>query len=121
MYAEIYRDLDQILSQDDTDAFWDALSFLLGVPRLRRTCFYFHTFTRKDGRDYRVAFLTLHYLRVLASLRRAAAVAHRPPARLMHRAVPRVGWGSALSPPLLLALHAAAAAPKAKSRLRSSV
>ena len=65
MYADIYRDLDQILSQDDTDAFWDALSFLLGVPRLRRTCFYFHTFTRKDGRDYRVAFLTLNYLRVL--------------------------------------------------------
>ena len=65
MYADIYRDLDQILSQDDTDAFWDALSFLLGVPRLRRTCFYFHTFTRKDGRDYRVAFLTLKFLRIL--------------------------------------------------------
>jgi hypothetical protein len=62
MYADIYRDLDQILSQDDADAF----SFLLELPRLRRTCFYFHTFTRKDGRDYRVAFLTLHYLRVLA-------------------------------------------------------
>ncbi len=66
MYADIYRDLDHILSQDETDAFWDALAYLLEVPRFRRACFYFHTFTRTDGRSYRSAFLTLKFLRVLA-------------------------------------------------------
>ncbi len=65
MYADIYRELYEILNDEESNVFGEALGYLLGLPRFRRTCFYFHTFTRKDGCDYRVAFLTLKFLRIL--------------------------------------------------------
>lgn len=65
MFAEMYDEIDRILTEDCEDVFMEMCCYFIPLPWPRRTAFWFHTFTRADGSHYRVAFLTTKFFRTL--------------------------------------------------------
>ena len=65
MFADIYAEIERIRTEDEQNAFWEVCNYFPAIPWIRRTGFYFHTFTRADGSYFREAFLTVKLLRTI--------------------------------------------------------